>query len=863
MRWTEFSSKVQFLINESALLKKELFKMKLFSRELNYYRVRSFMNVSNDFIRLFDDYSNDVLDSVKSIDISENINCSVIEYEAIKPYVYNRYDYASILPFTDGLIKGISSGKIEDVSDVNNFFEHTVEKAFKDLGESSAEIIDDAIDITQNNNVPMSKLEISKFNTVRKYNQMFDSRTRTELYKAIDKTIETLVDTVTDKSKFEIKDPRMIVSFINSIVGYAVYSMTAFAARVFVISQYFNSYRISSSHVVCGVVSESFNYKDFSSPSDVTVFKNMDDQLFKDPNRTNEFFKEFDKFMVEIGCGNLDTGTCEYTYCNTKGFKNKFSSQLKDNILHDIVVDCNFKFSNLEYDRSVESKINELESILKDSAYNRYQGISSEASALQQILTVIKSTQCNDSLKEYQELVTELYKFSKNILNGIVGIARSVEWWKDIEHNIKRYPVSVDNQGSTCLRILSYLYRDINTAIVYKVRDIEARINKLKSDRLDSIHKELSIKIPGEKDDMSYDDNIMMGIPDTLRTPMELIDIYSAPAFESMELYDEYLRSLPEFKDDIYLSEAVNISEIINKIKASIAALINRITHFFANKDLIKGVQWITDHEQELLSLTFDGISIEVNPYKSVISIPRGFENLINNLKSFNENHIKSNDSVNEYIKSLYPSEMIYKWFDSAANEKDENKKNSGAVKYRNLILYYTSEQNADTKGTPNKITLNGNDIQKWLKNWVDTVKQYKAVSQSYKSKSDEVSNAFKIMNTKIVNITNTMNRNKPQANVGQNNKADMPDINSSDTNNNGSTPAPSTPTPQQNQQSTQQQAKANESDTTIMMLNMALSGSQMAIQRLWGGMTFAMIDYMKDEYRYIKEAYTIGTKKS
>ena len=77
-----------------------------------------------------------------------------------------------------------------------------------------------------------------------------------------------------------------------------------------------------------------------------------------------------------------------------------------------------------------------------------------------------------------------------------------------------------------------------------KFKDIEMNINELRNIADIKLANDLTIKVPGTKSDISSNDNLMVGVPDTTRMPPDLINVYATPALDSMNMYDEYVLTM-------------------------------------------------------------------------------------------------------------------------------------------------------------------------------------------------------------------------------------------------------------------------------------------------------------------------------
>src|SRR5574344_1125698 len=121
MNFTYLQRSIDELIDESSKFKSGIFRnliMKNNSKGVtNDYKV-----AINSFLKAWSDLSNDVLIKLNSIDTKScSMDFEVLEYNYVKNVLFAKYDYASILQFVDGIMKGISSGDMSSPSDIENF----------------------------------------------------------------------------------------------------------------------------------------------------------------------------------------------------------------------------------------------------------------------------------------------------------------------------------------------------------------------------------------------------------------------------------------------------------------------------------------------------------------------------------------------------------------------------------------------------------------------------------------------------------------------------------------------------------------------------------------------------------------------
>lgn len=821
------------LTMESSKLKTEIFKATVMDREINKEKIKYFISYVNNFLKYWEDFSEDMKDKMENCKGSKGIR--TLQYQVVKEYIYGRYDYAAVLQFTDGIIKGNEENKFKDADDIKDFFEHTIEKAFDDLPDSVAGLLDAAVEI-DSEAISTSDYDAKMFDSIKTYKNLFNEKNRIELYKAISKTVDFIGSKVNINKYLKHDDIKLFISAINHIVEFITYSLSVYAVRIYVINRYAYPFIYFTPSESCHAVAEAVELPNITEHDldkvDVNVLRLMDDSICKDYTRTKDVMDTLDSFTTLIGADNL-FGNKKPTYGSYNRFDdNIFSQKLLANALYKFITDEKYRYRI--YDENGDKIIQEMNQVLKTLLFNDKHGLQGSSTAKQELLHIIRGAGEIDSIKDCKEIGADLLKFTCQFCVKLQTCINDVIKWKSNQINHPTYnDISIQSLSGEVLRMLTELYSEVTIAIIQRGRDVEDKYNHLFNSDLDRVTDGLTIRITNnDGKHNSTVSNISNSVPDTTRMPIELSDLYALPAFESMQMYDDYLRSLDMFKDDPYLSEAVNISEIINKIQSFLAGLKKKWTSFIHNKEFQSAVAYVTDNEQNLLSLQFTGAIMEVLPFKNngseeTINPSAVFKNLTTALKSFDEKTVLSSmEELDKFVVSLYPSENVYKWFN------DEETSKTAAIRYRNYILY-NDESSASDKEV-STIKINDGDISKRLKWWIDTVKGASAVNSSLENIDKEINTSINSIKTKIVNITNKADKTS----------STPPSMNTDDKS--------STTT-----QKTDNQSLNNEA----ALCQKALTDIQLAVNRLYGSIIDIFIFYFRTEYRYIQEAYTKGKK--
>ncbi len=846
----ELVSMIQELTQEASSIKAVIFKSKIMKSSISKSSVQHYLSYVHDFIASWNEYSERILEKMSAVSGSQGVR--TIEYESVKDYVYANYDYASVLWFASRLITGIKENKFTKSEDVEDFFDSTLSKAFDGIPSTTAGLLDSVTSSSINTRIFTNALEAKMFDSVKRYKKLFDRRDQQELYKSIKATVEFLSSELSIQSDMSISDAKLFAAMINYIIEYITYSVTAFATRIYIISVYALPFiDFDTPHVPVKFVSESTDPEELShiDSIEVTIMRDADEVDFKNSYNFKESMSKMKEFLKVIGVV-TDISTISDTHRAFDLNSNIFSGKLIDNPLNEYLL--NRKWDRIIFDNT-RNKYTEVNNILKEFIYNGKQGLETTSSSKQAIIHIIRVLDAK-TLNEYKDLSKDLFMYSSNILSSILELKNQIESNMRYDETSQNCSLSELNMATENIRMLDELYRDISFASLQKARDIEMSINVLKGSHLKDVMGNISVKVPGENKEVNITtNNSSLSAPDSMRIPLELADMYSMPAFESMQMYDEYLRMVTEFADDMYLSEAFNISEAVNKFVSMLKGFLNKIRSFYENKKLDLSVKWVTSKKGELTSMDFSNATMQVLPYKKDgIGLPKGFENLEKGLEGFDPAKFTNEQAVENFIKSLYPDPVIYEWF-----AKDNT---VGIRMYKNYILY--QELNEVKPNAPELITIKGRQINAYLNDWIATMegssnvyKEIKKISDNYIAKVEGIKSSTVSATSGSSSSGNTggstddkSNQNAPQLSSGktQSENADK-----------------------KQEQNKSDQKQAEQKDGTAMngqtgeLINKAINGMEVAANRIWGILLSTFIEYTKTQYDYIKEAYSIGNKKS
>lgn len=830
----EYLEKMKEIISKSSEIKSEIFKSNISENNINYGNIKSYINFINDFLKFWEDYGKETQEKMCKIKASKGVNN--YKYQDIKEYIYGNYDYAAIIPFIDSLYKGINNeidGQNMEIEDIEDYFKVTISKAFDDQPQSVSELMNSVLpdSMIHSNRAIVDDYEAKLFDSVKSYNKMFNNSDRIVLNKAIQKYMDFISYQF---SKFIVmkNNVKKYIASINYAIEMITYSLVAYASRVFIICDYgyaFINASMSNYHESTDEIPVNNHIK----IEDINVMLTTNDNIFKDINEINEAWKVVDKFISIIGRGseNLHADNSYYNY-ESMISNNRFINKLKEsnNLLFILLDDYRSMEVNGNRLKCIEENIQKLKSIL----YNNKQSNSSYSSSpLQEYLHILRgigskiSTQkeCKDTILD----LTKLFMFLTKKIYGLVDRIDSVT-----RYDLSSVSMSInDTKNITEYRkLLSELYSNVIPPILNLFRDLEVIYNNINKSETDKHMQIVSLTDPT---------NIVKSVPDTLRLPINLMDLYSLPAFESYSMYDDYLRTLPEFENDLYLSEAFNMSEIINRIMSVVNSSWGNLLNWFNNKSVKAAMKWIKDNEQDIRKTDLTpAIGMKSFPYPSIrnnksIDLEKGTKNLFANIKNYKPDD--PNFDANKFIASLYPNETVQKWF----NDK------SGAQKYWTWIIANCGENEVGDGKALEEVTLNEGNINVLMKDCLDNCINIDKIFSSLNNKKNQFDQEINNLKQKTVKASSTIQQSQNSVgNISSDKNEDEKDNKTQ-----------SSSSQSQNKSNEQNKDSNNiEGNNNASNINNILTQINLAVIRLWIPIPKIVAKVITDQYQHIKAAY-------
>lgn len=797
---------VNDVANNSSKVKAFIFKSVIMNAEIDKKDIQKYLGSINSLLLAFEKYGDEITKYMRNT--TPIISGHGISYDGIKDYLYGKYDYASSIPFVDGLIRLIKDGKVTENKDVIDFFEHTANKAFSHRAVNTAGLVDEVISNIKDYDTIHNDYEAKKFNAV-KDQKIFNSKDRIELYKAADEVIEFLVNDLNNNRYERTRDMKLLVSYVNNVIEYITYSVTAYITRIFIIGRYASSFIMNANVPTTEPIHESV---DPSIIDRITIMNEIDEFDVRDMTKIADYIEDICNFVKVIG-GTLPKDldlrrikVSDYYYIPEMDTNNRVLQALLGNSFYEFLTNQLYTIFKDYGTDSLYSLIN-LNDNINEFLSPSNQALSTKTTAKQGMMSIIRDVSAkNDTKESYIELADDLFNFTLFTLSKIMLLYSNIRDYRMREANDPVHNNSALTVSAELMKQLNSIYKEIAIATLSKFRDIEMKINDLNNKEESIANDALSIKVPGEKNDASSNDNMMTAVPDTERVPAELLSLYAKPAFEYYQLYDEYASSL--LPGDEYYVEA---SVIINKIKAWLEAILAAIKRRWNDVKFQNAVKWVQKNKGVLQSSVYRG-EMEILPYAS-INIDY-IDQVIEKLNGINADLFKDNEQFNAFINSLYVTPELQFIFNS------DLKNDVKITKFQNYILFgIDPKTNQDVKAK--KIT--DNQIREtMMKVWVPSVLSSPELTKELVNDGQEINKAIANINSAASNVTNTNNDVPP----------DM-----------GSQP------------------ETNNKTEEKVDVNAMTSKLQSTLNDLWKNLEPSVYKLINDQYGYIQHAFSLRQK--
>ena len=830
----QFSNMVRELSTAANVFKIEIFKSKIKLEDVSSTATRDFITACTGYIRFWSDYAQNIENASAKASISPSRG---IPYQRISKFVIDGNDYTGILKFVDSII---GNPEIQTTDAIDDAYRYSVHKAFQIGGDSVADLVDSIVGnegrIAQLlKPVELEATEKRYFDNFRSNIDIYDYTDRVDLYKAVNLAVD-YISKDADRKNVGPNNIGLYIAKLHAIINYTVHSLVAYASRIYILGRYVAPYTGHTFNPQTNYEESVQSMHDFY----MDTMKTTDEIMVRDMNRFEEFRTILGKWEDELGC----------SVSLLK--QNPVRDALTGNSLYEFLT----RYNSLGDDDLIKSDTTYRTRLkVRDMLLNPDQALSTAVSPRQDMITDIKEVKPKeDTVEGWKYLGCCVSECARKLLESIkVNAEYFIGWRNSHMSGNTRYPINPTSYvtAAECARLLAELYRDFSIAILYKVREIEDRINFLNEAKEKEIGIQLKIDVPGLEEDIKKNNNIDTVVPDTTRdldpVTENVLSIDVDNIMTLFETYDLYASTFPGMENDPYFTEAIDINAAINNFLAKIIAWGNRFVRFVGNASVRSAFNWVKEHQNELKNINISqDARMAIKKYKTSLQNVGNTEKIITALNAATVDTFRTTENKEKFIRSLYPSETVANWFMS----KDKQVQQNAKALYRKLILFYDANTIGNVKATDDDPTeeLNAQSIKDNLTRfWVPVILGNESVTKAQQDDGKRLRDAINALKRRLISNTGTTAGNNT---TGGNQKSDA---------------APTIATPEdktaQNQGAANaQQAQEKEKQETVNLQG-AIAEIAVAVENVYGSTVDFIIEYYRTLYQYIQTANSMAIK--
>ena len=831
---------VRDLIAKTSTLKTAIFTNILTGATINQSAATSYLLYINGYLKQWDDFAMDMKEKMSK---ANNVrNAPSIHYDVVKPYIYDSYDYNAMVSYAEALTIGIKDRKFKDKSDIDDFFAFTVSKAFGDHynADTVAGILDSIL--LQNNHYDVEPNDDDRrmFNSIRNKNDIFKSSDRTTIYNNTKNVINFISDKKMISKLIEVGNTAAFVAAVNTILDFVAYTITMYVARIYMINMFAYPYINTSLTPVYESADEDFKVRNSEDTvGEITIMRDADDGECSDINKFKTFASVFTNACNNMmaSCLSIQTNG-DYSVDSSSLSKNIFAQKLFSNDLYAFI--CNRKYDYVGGYDNFDTYVVEINDILKSLITVTY-NTNIHGTPKNEFISIIKGIECKDDINGLRSLIGDLSVIAIHVCNCLANKNSQLSRIAVDSLNSKTISINTTNKANDNQKMIVQLYHELALLFIAKGREIEVKYNKLNIDR---IRNTVGLNLGNLKlNDHGTTSPITNVAPDSIKTPINISDLYALPSFENFQFYDEMVATDYGYTDDLYYSEAFNFSGIMNTLKSLLMGLVKKVQAWWNNEQRKKAMQWATKYGDQVIKMNFAGKEMDVLPFKNNgskenidLSVP--FDNVMKGCISLNNDTLKTTESVTNWIKSMYPAPEIYNWF--AENERE------AAAKFHSYVLFKDIAQ-ATTKPEPT-IKIKDGEINKRCSWWVDTCKQGQAIFNGLIEQNKSITKGIDQLQKIITELTKNSQQSGSSNSNTDSNLSSSSNMEKSeekkDQNQNANKPA---------------EDKKDESKNMLDNAQLASNELQKLLSRIYLPLTNICMEYIDEEYRYIRRAYSMG----
>lgn len=830
----QFSNMVRELSTAANVFKIEIFKSKIKLDDVSSTATRDFITACSGYIRFWSDYAQNIENASAKASISPSRG---IPYQRISKFVIDGNDYTGILKFVDSII---GNPDIQTTDAIDDAYRYSVHKAFQIGSDSVADLVDS---ITGNEGriaqllqpVELEATEKRYFDNFRSNIDIYDYTDRVDLYKAVNLAVD-YISKDADRKNVGPNNIGLYIAKLHAIVNYTVHSLVAYASRIYILGRYVAPYTGYTFNPQTNYEESVQSMHDFY----MDTMKTTDEIMARDMNRFEEFRTILGKWEDELCCSvSLQK-------------QNPVRDALTGNSLYEFLT----RYNSLGDDDLIKSDtVYRTRLKVRDMLLNPDQALSTAVSPRQDMITDIKEVKPKeDTIDGWKYLGCCVSECARKLLESIKVNSEYFIGWRNCHMSGNaHYPTNPTSYvtAAECARLLAEFYRDFSIAILYKVREIEDRINFLNEAKEKEIGIQLKIDVPGLEEDIKKNNNIDTVVPDTTRdldpVTENVLSIDVDNIMTLFETYDLYATTFLGMENNPYFTEAIDINAAINNFLAKIIAWGNRFVRFVGNASVRSAFDWVKNHQNELKNINISqDARMAVKKYKTSLRNVGNTEKIITALNAATVDTFRTTENKEKFIRSLYPSETVANWFMS----KDKQVQQNAKALYRKLVLFYDANTIGNVKATDDDPTeeLNAQSIKDNLTRfWVPVILGNESVTKAQQDDGKRLRDAINALKRRLISNTGTTAGNNT---TGGNQKSDAaPTINT-----------PEDKTTQNQTTANAQQAQEKEKQETVNLQG-AIAEIAVAVENVYGSTVDFIIEYYRTLYQYIQTANSMAIK--
>lgn len=830
----QFSNMARESSTAANVFKIEIFKSKIKLEDVSTTATRDFITACTGYIRFWSDYAQNIENASAKASLSPSRG---IPYQRISKFVIDGNDYTGILKFVDSII---GNPEIQTTDAIDDAYRYSVHKAFQIGSDGVADLVDS---ITGNEGriaqllqpVELEATEKRYFDNFRSNVDIYDYTDRVDLYKAVNLAVD-YISKDADRKNVGPNNIGLYIAKLHAIVNYTVHSLVAYASRIYILGRYVAPYTGYTFNPQTNYEESVQSMHDFY----MDTMKTTDEIMVRDMNRFEEFRTILGKWEDELGCS------------VSLASQSPVRDALTGNSLYEFLT----RYNSLGDDDLIKSDATYRTRLkVRDMLLNPDQALSTAVSPRQDMITDIKEAKPKeDTVEGWKYLGCCVSECARKLLESIKTNADYFIGWRNCHMSGNaHYPTNPTSYvtAAECARLLAEFYRDFSIAILYKVREIEDRINFLNEAKEKEIGIQLKIDVPGLEEDIKKNNNIDTVVPDTTRdldpVTENVLSIDVDNIMTLFETYDLYATTFLGMENNPYFTEAIDINAAINNFLAKIIAWGNRFVRFVGNASVRSAFNWVKEHQNELKNINISqDARMAVKKYKTSLRNVGNTEKIITALNAATVDTFRTTENKEKFIRSLYPSETVANWFMS----KDKQVQQNAKALYRKLILFYDANTIGNVKATDDDPTeeLNAQAIKDNLTRfWVPVILGNESVTKAQQDDGKRLRDAINALKRRLISNTGTTAGNNT---TGGNQKSDA---------------APTITTPEdkttQNQGAANaQQAQEKEKQETVNLQG-AIAEIAVAVENVYGSTVDFIIEYYRTLYQYIQTANSMAIK--